>query len=91
MNQKIEKWLTIAALAGWIASIGSLLGLAIRATAPAAASRPAQSSSVSMQHVGRQPSALPATVQESAEAIPLDTSQGYWVESLRSSSYSSKR
>lgn len=46
MNQTVEKWLTIGALVGWVASIGSLVGLALRAASPAVASRPVQASSL---------------------------------------------
>jgi hypothetical protein len=90
MNQTIEKWLTIAALAGWLASIGSLIGLAVRATAPAAASRPAQTSSVSVYNAGEQPLTLPTSPRSSVVEIPLNTSQGYWAESLKARSSSRK-
>lgn len=90
MNQTIEKWLTIAALAGWLASIGSLIGLAVRATAPAAASRPAQASSMSMSSAEEQPLTLPMSPRNSVVEIPLNTSQGYWAESLKARSSSRK-
>ena len=34
MNSKVEKWLTTGALIGWVASIGSLMVLAVQATMP---------------------------------------------------------
>ena len=43
MNYTVEKWLTIAALTGWIGSMGSLIGLALQST-PLATLRPAQQS-----------------------------------------------
>ncbi|MCU0551693.1 MAG: hypothetical protein MUC48_20315 [Leptolyngbya sp. Prado105] len=71
MNYKVEKWLTIAALVGWVASIGSLVGLAIRATAPASASRPVVSKvkAIEAQRV------LPKSQADAA--VPKETSQGY--------------
>ncbi|BAU09611.1 hypothetical protein LEP3755_00820 [Leptolyngbya sp. NIES-3755] len=82
MNQTVEKWLIIAALAGWIASLGSLVGLAIRASSPAIASRPAQAVSVYSSNGNRSPMPVLNAREASMTQIPADTSKGYWVESL---------
>jgi hypothetical protein len=72
MNRNIEKWLTIAALAGWIASIGSLIGLAVRATPPAAASRPVR--------------AQTTEVQRSQQRVSANSSRADWAQFTRSPS-----
>lgn len=104
MNQTVEKWLTIGALVGWVASIGSLVGLAIRAASPAVASRHAQASSlysISRNNIEfdsataqlRQLTSGSIAIQQKtvATTIPLDTSKGYWVESLSERSSLSSR
>lgn len=98
MNQTVEKWLTIGALVGWVASIGSLVGLAIRAASPAVASRPVQASNLhiaSRNNLERpqvkQPALDSLAIQReiATTEIPMDTSKGYWVASLRERSSSS--
>lgn len=89
MNQTVEKWLTIAALTGWTASIVSLVGLALRSTPPASASRAAQASSI--QSVNRSKflynpsvSGKLKTPQELASrGTPMNPSKDYWVRSLK--------
>ncbi|WNZ47699.1 hypothetical protein Q2T42_07620 [Leptolyngbya boryana CZ1] len=84
MNRMIEKWLTIAALAGWVASIAGLVGLAIRATDPPAVSRAAQSANVRVQKADRLLFASPRSQSDSVAAtVPVDTSKGYWQHSLK--------
>ncbi|MER3432983.1 MAG: hypothetical protein C4288_06010 [Leptolyngbya sp. ERB_1_1] len=61
MNQTVEKWLMIGAIVGWVASIGGLVGLAIRTASPAIASRPVQTSS------------LPFVSRNSLEVYRFDT------------------
>ncbi|MBW4525814.1 MAG: hypothetical protein KME18_11540 [Phormidium tanganyikae FI6-MK23] len=101
MNQTVEKWLTIGALVGWVASIGSLVGLVLRAASPAIASRPVQASRLHSPsrnlemysfktQVNQPPSDLFAIQQEIvAPQIPIDTSKGFWAESLKERSNSS--
>ncbi len=101
MNQTIEKWLTIGALVGWVASIGSLVGLAVRAASPAVALRPVQVSSLHLAsrndleiHTQAKPTALDSLAIQrriATIAIPMDTSKGYWVDSLRERSSSSAK
>ena len=102
MNQTVEKWLTIGALVGWVASIGSLVGLALRAASPAVVSRPTQASRLYLASRGYGDSAkaqLPpqslsaVAIQQTivATSIPSDTSKGYWVESLPEESSRSSR
>ncbi|MBD2082856.1 hypothetical protein [Leptolyngbya sp. FACHB-17] len=89
MNQTVEKWLTIAALTGWTASIVSLVGLALRPTPPAIASRPVQPSS--LQLVTRSKFLSNPSVSErlkiqqelASTGIPTSTSKDYWVKSLK--------
>lgn len=83
MNQTVEKWLMIAALAGWIASLGSLVGLAIRASSPAIASRPVPAVSVYSPNRHRPQMASFSGRGVSMTQIPADTSKGYWAESLK--------
>lgn len=95
MNQAVEKWLTVAALAGWAASIVSLVGLSLRATPSAIASRSAHAASlytVERSRMQPKPSSSDkvAIQQELASTeIPTDTSKGYWMESLKARSSSS--
>jgi hypothetical protein len=89
MNQTVEKWLIIAALTGWLTSLGSLIGLAIRATSPAIASRPSHAASVYSQNRVRPQ--MPSAQKVVMTQIPADTSRGYWAESLRDRSSSSHR
>lgn len=93
MNQTVEKWLIVAALAGWLASLGSLVGLAIRAVSPAVASRPSSAVSLYSQNRSLSPKAqtLPTTRDVAMTRIPADTSKGYWAESLKERSSSSTR
>ncbi|MBE9010472.1 hypothetical protein IQ250_09670 [Pseudanabaenaceae cyanobacterium LEGE 13415] len=84
MNQTVEKWLTVAALAGWITSLGSLVALAIRASSPAIASRPVQAVHVSSPNRHRSP--VPPMRDVVMTQIPADTSKGYWEESLNARS-----
>lgn len=81
MNQTVEKWLIIAALTGWLTSLGSLIGLAIRAASPAIASRPSHAASVYSQNRVRPP--MSSAQEVVMTRIPADTSKGYWAESLR--------
>ena len=91
MNQTIEKWLTIGALIGWVASMGSLIGLAIRATSPAIASRPAEFTTLSSTSRNAiraysfeaQSSRFEVQQEVAAAMIPSDTSKGFWMESLK--------
>ncbi|MBD1845260.1 hypothetical protein H6F89_17985 [Cyanobacteria bacterium FACHB-63] len=89
MNQTVEKWLTIAAFTGWTASIVSLVGLALRSTPPAIASRPAQVSSLqSVTHSKflSNPSVsgkLKIQQELVSTGIPMSTSKDYWVKSLK--------
>ncbi len=100
MNQTIEKWLTIGALVGWVASMGSLIGLALRAASPAVASRPAQATTLSLASrtpieadIKTQQSPNPSMVQREVETglIPADTSKGFWMESLKERSNRSSK
>jgi hypothetical protein len=75
MNRIIEKWLTIAALAGWIASIGGLVGLAIRATDAPAASRVSQPANVSVQNAEQQSLILPESQSDSVTATAPSNTQ----------------
>ncbi|MGG6266070.1 hypothetical protein ACQ4M3_04430 [Leptolyngbya sp. AN03gr2] len=86
MNQTVEKWLMIAALTGWIASLGSLIGLAIRASSPAIATRPAQAVNVYSSNRSRPQMPTLDVHEVSMTQIPADTSKGYWAESLKARS-----
>ncbi|GAP97352.1 hypothetical protein [Leptolyngbya sp. NIES-2104] len=93
MNQTVEKWLIVAALAGWLASLGSLVGLAIRAASPAVASRPSPAMSLYSQNrnLPLKTQTLPPIQEVAMTRIPADTSKGYWAESLQERSSSSTR
>jgi len=104
MNQTVEKFLMIGALVGWVASLGSLVGLATRAAAPAVASHQVQaanSSSVSRNSLIVQrsnprfnqssPDLLTIQRESAVTTIPVDTSGGYWVNSLKEESSKSAK
>lgn len=85
MNQTVEKWLVVAAFAGWVASLGSLVALAIRAASPAVASRPSYTlSAYASNYVPLQ--LLKVEPRIAVTQIPMDTSKGYWAESLQNRS-----
>ncbi len=87
MNSKLEKWITVGALVGWAASMGSLTFLALRTASPTTASR----SSLPLAEPSIR---LNSQATEGAHRISSTSSSNvadeFWLDSLRNFSTSSK-